>query len=344
MFAASARQPGDVRRLGGRSTRSVSPIRRPEPPPNAMNSSESAGGSPRGRAVAASSSPGLRSRATGVVGGVAGTAGSGVIRRGRRPPAAGAALLRTAVDNRGGPHRRGREPPPVDNSVSSARRSSPSVTSTSAEAVIGVARLSHKARHDVHTRRREMDAAVRLRPAGDRLRARRAEGRDRRGQARQAGGGRRAARHDGRGLRQHGHDPVEDAARGRPLPHRLRAARHVRRELPGEVRDHHRRPAGAHPARRRARGRGHPQPAAAQPRRHPRRHRALRRPAHRQRRRATARGDHHTVTAENIVIATGHQARPAVARSSSTTSACSTPTACCSSSRCPTRWSSSAPA
>ena len=59
------------------------------------------------------------------------------------------------------------------------------------------------------------------------------------------------------------------------------------------------------------RDRRHPQPAAAQPRRPPRRHRPLRRPAHRQRATAPIRGDHNTVTAEKIVIATGTQpARP----------------------------------
>ena len=49
------------------------------------------------------------------------------------------------------------------------------------------------------------------------------------------------------------------------------------------------------------------------------------------------------VTAEQHRHRHRHQAGPAVARSSSTTSTCSTPTACCGSSRCPTRWSSSAP-
>ena len=134
---------------------------------------------------------------------------------------------------------------------------------------------------------------VRLRPAGDRLRSGRPEGRHRCGQAGQAGVCGRAAQHDGRGLRQHRHHPVQDAARGRALPDRVRPAGHVRRQLPGQVRDHHRRPAGPHRARGRPGDRGDPQPADAQPRRHPRRHRPLRGRAHHRRARRGPRRQRH---------------------------------------------------
>lgn len=90
-----------------------------------------------------------------------------------------------------------------------------------------------------------------------------------------------------RRLRQHRHHPLQNPPRSSPLPDRNGPARPVRRQLPGEVRHHHRRPDGPHPTRRRPRGGGGPRPAPAQPRRAPPRHRELRRrqhdPRHRQR-------------------------------------------------------------
>ena len=151
----------------------------------------------------------------------------------------------------------------------------------------------------------------RLRPAGHRLGSRRAEGGDRGGQARQAGRGRRAPRHDRRRLHADRHDPVEDPARGRPLPHRLRDARALRRELPGQAGHHRPGPARAHQLRHRPRGGGDPRAAAAQPGRPAQRRRPVRRRARRRGRRRAARGEHQTVTAAKIVVATGTRpARP----------------------------------
>ena len=90
---------------------------------------------------------------------------------------------------------------------------------------------------------------------------------------------------------EHGHDPVEDAARGRRLPHRHEPAWHLRPELPRQGRHHVARPAARTQHVIAARDRRRPRPAGAQPRRAPERHGALRRPAHAdRRRRRSARG------------------------------------------------------
>ena len=117
-------------------------------------------------------------------------------------------------------------------------------------------------------------ALVRFRPRGDRVRSRRAEGGDHGRQAGKQGLRHRQQGHGRWRLRQHRHDPVEDAARGGPLSDRDAAARSVRRELPGQGGDHDLRPAGPAAACGRPRGRGRPRPAAAQP------HRADRRVRH----------------------------------------------------------------
>ena len=93
--------------------------------------------------------------------------------------------------------------------------------------------------------------------------------------------------------------------------HGLLAARHVRRQLPREVGDHHRRPAGPHPARRRAAKwrssvsqllRNHVDILGGT---------AQFDDPHTVSVHGTIRGDHNTVTAEKIVIATGTRpARP----------------------------------
>ena len=69
-----------------------------------------------------------------------------------------------------------------------------------------------------------------------------------------------------RRLHQHRHDPVEDPARGRPVPDR-----HAQSGIYGDayrVKDEHhdRGPLRAHAPRHRSRDRRHPRPAAAQPR------------------------------------------------------------------------------
>ena len=123
-------------------------------------------------------------------------------------------------------------------------------------------------------------SCVRLRRPGDRLGSRRPEGGDRRRQARAAGGDRRAQGHDRRRVPEHRHDPVQDPARGGPVPHRPGPAGDVRAELPGQGRDHHRRPGRPHHPRGRPRdGRG-AQPAVPQPGHDPDRDRQLHRPAH----------------------------------------------------------------
>ena len=174
---------------------------------------------------------------------------------------------------------------------------------------------------------------VRLRRAGSRVRPRRPEGGHSRGQARAPRGGGRAPGHDRRRLHQHRHHPVQDAARGGPVPDRPGPAGDVRAELPGQGRDHHRRPAGAHAARDQPGDRGDPQPALPQPDRAAARHRLVRRrrtPS----RSTTAPARQTAVTADKIVIATG-TARPGRPPSSSTTRRSSTPTASCDLERVP---------
>ena len=99
------------------------------------------------------------------------------------------------------------------------RHRRPVLTSSVCRGVIGVTRLGG----DVHIRRRERDDSVYdydllvigSGPGGQKAAIAAAKL------------GKRAAvverrAHGGRGLHQHRHDPVEDPARGRPLPHRLR--------------------------------------------------------------------------------------------------------------------------
>ena len=75
-------------------------------------------------------------------------------------------------------------------------------------------------------------------------------------------------RHGRRRLRQHRHDPVEDAARGRALPDRASSQREIYgHELPRQGRDHDRGSRRPRRPRDRARDRRDPRPAAAQPRR-----------------------------------------------------------------------------
>ena len=126
-------------------------------------------------------------------------------------------------------------------------------------------------------------------------------------------GDRRAQAHGRRRVHQHRHDPVQDPARGRALPHRPDPAGVLRPVLPGQGGHHGRRPDLPDPARDRPGDRRHPQPAGPQPRAHARRHR----PVHRSATRSwcsptTATSSEYT--AREVHRRGRHQAGPAVHR------------------------------
>ena len=148
--------------------------------------------------------------------------------------------------------------------------------------------------------------------------------------------------HARRGVRQHGHDPVEDDPRGDRLPDRPEPARDLRPGLPAARPDLGRRPSDAYAAGRRARAQRRARPARSQSRDDRRGLRAPPRPAQRRGRRRLGRraADQRRRDRPRHGLGAGASART----SSSTTRRSSTRTASCASGASPTRSWWSAPA
>ena len=135
------------------------------------------------------------------------------------------------------------------------------------------------------------------------------EGGHRRLEARLSRRDRGPREHDGRGLHQHRHHPVEDAAGSRVVPDRLEPARAVRAGLPGQAGHHHLRRVVPDRARGQPGDRRHPQSARPQPRGDAGRHREVRRRPHDQRHHGS--GHQHTDRRRQVRHRGRHQAGPA---------------------------------